>query len=387
MRAPSAEPSPKAASIRSPSQAWLMTMSRMPAATRASTWRASSERPPTWSSGLGTESVSGRMRSPRPAARIIARGAVSEGVAVTGLLPLDPVDQAREAGERVVAGQRPSQVAQHARHVVEVAVLAVTMRQPREDAQHLELALDAHPFVVAIEIAEVPGNRQPGRPGGLPVAHHPVDLAFLGPVDIRVAEQRNRVVGDRALDRILEVDDARPALLEDHQVAAVVVAMHMDDRLREDIVEQLVERRAQAVLLVVAERDATMAGDVPLGIKRELAREQRAVVGREAARPARRLDLHERRARLPVEPVRFATGVDTQALQIGGVAEILEQHEAPFEIGGEDARHAHAGGREHFRGVDEGGAVLGGRRRVHCDDAALAIAVDAEVAAEAGVVR
>src|SRR5690606_41081224 len=113
----------------------------------SSTWRASSERPPTWSSGLGTESVSGRMRSPRPAARIIARGAVSEGVAVTGLLPLDPVDQAREAGERVVAGQRPSQVAQHARHVVEVAVLAVTMRQPREDAQHLELALDAHPFV------------------------------------------------------------------------------------------------------------------------------------------------------------------------------------------------------------------------------------------------
>src|SRR5690606_550781 len=92
-------------------------------------------------------------------------------------------------------------------------------------------------------------------------------------------------------------------------------------------------------------------------------------------------------ARLPVEPVRFAPGVDTQALQIGGVAEILEQHEAPFEIGGEDARHAHAGGREHFRGVDEGGAVLGGRRRVHCDDAALAIAVDAEVAAEAGVVR
>src|SRR5690606_34564972 len=207
--------------MRAPSQAWLMTMSSMPAPTRASMWRAISERPPTSSRGFGMVSVSGRIRSPRPAARIIARKGDSEGVADTGSIRLDTVDQAGQPGERPVAGHRATQVAEHPRHVVEVAMLAVTMRQAREDAEHLQLALHAHPFVVAVEVAEVAGHGQPGRPGGFPVAHHPVDLAILGPVDVGIAKQRNEVIGDGAFDRVLEVEDAGAVAFEDHQVAAV----------------------------------------------------------------------------------------------------------------------------------------------------------------------
>ncbi len=49
-----------------------MTISRKPAAARRSRCQTISGLPPATSSGLGVWSVSGRMRSPRPAARIIA---------------------------------------------------------------------------------------------------------------------------------------------------------------------------------------------------------------------------------------------------------------------------------------------------------------------------
>src|SRR5690606_17896952 len=282
MRAPRAPPSPRARSIFAPSQAWLTTMSRMPAATSASTWRAISERPPTSSSGLGTVSVSGRMRSPRPAARIIARGE-SEGVADTRRIPLDPVDEAREPRERAVAGQRPAQVAQHTRHVVEVAVLAVAMREPGEDAEHLELALHAHPFVVAVEVGEIGRHRQPRGAGGIPVANHPVHLALLRPVHVGIPKERDGVVRNGAFDRVLEVEDAGTVRVEHHQVAAVVVPVHMDDGLREDGVQQMVEGGAKPAPLVVVEDDTAVARDIPLGVEGEFPLEQGPVVGGKAA--------------------------------------------------------------------------------------------------------
>ena len=54
----------------------LITSSRMPAAASFSIWCWMRGLPPTHSSGLGQASVRGRMRSPRPAARIMARLAV-----------------------------------------------------------------------------------------------------------------------------------------------------------------------------------------------------------------------------------------------------------------------------------------------------------------------
>src|SRR5450756_596586 len=49
-----------------------MTISRIPARTRFSMCQAINGLPPTSNSGLGVRSVSGRMRSPRPAASSIA---------------------------------------------------------------------------------------------------------------------------------------------------------------------------------------------------------------------------------------------------------------------------------------------------------------------------
>ena len=49
-----------------------MTTSRTPKSRSAARWYSISRWPPTSSSGFGSRSVSGRMRSPRPAARIMA---------------------------------------------------------------------------------------------------------------------------------------------------------------------------------------------------------------------------------------------------------------------------------------------------------------------------
>ena len=67
-----AAPLPSAASIFAPSQAWLITISVKPAALRRRRCQPISGSPPAWSRGLGQVSVSGRMRSPRPAANIMA---------------------------------------------------------------------------------------------------------------------------------------------------------------------------------------------------------------------------------------------------------------------------------------------------------------------------
>jgi hypothetical protein len=55
------------------SQAWLITIRSHPARCSFSTCHCSSGLPPTSSRTFGSRSLSGRMRSPRPAASIIAR--------------------------------------------------------------------------------------------------------------------------------------------------------------------------------------------------------------------------------------------------------------------------------------------------------------------------
>ena len=65
-------PSPNVASICAPSHAWLITIWLMPAARRRRKCQPISGSPPASNNGLGVRSVSGRIRSPRPAASIMA---------------------------------------------------------------------------------------------------------------------------------------------------------------------------------------------------------------------------------------------------------------------------------------------------------------------------
>src|SRR5215470_17501505 len=118
-----------------------MTRSTKPAATSRWICQTMSGLPPTSSSGFGTASDSGRIRSPRPAARIIAFiGGLLERVAGHWTAILERVEKLRERRKVAVARARASEIAQHARHVLEIAVLAVAVAQPREDPEHLDLS-------------------------------------------------------------------------------------------------------------------------------------------------------------------------------------------------------------------------------------------------------
>src|SRR5690606_39466695 len=112
---------------------------------------------------------------PRPAARFIARIVAlpaSEGVAggtrraagsaVAGTL-LDVLHQPRKRVELAIAARGPQRVAEHARHVGDIAVLAVAVTQTGKDAEHLQVALQPHPLEVPVERGEVSGDRQAVR--------------------------------------------------------------------------------------------------------------------------------------------------------------------------------------------------------------------------------
>src|SRR5688572_24527960 len=154
MRAPCREPSPSSRSTCSARCETLTTSSLRPARASRSTRWAISGRPATGSSGFGTRSVSGRMRSPRPAARIIAF-TLSLRAARRRVAPLEIIHQARKRRELAIALGDGARVTHEARSVLEIAGFAVAEMDAREDAQDLQVALQPHPFEVAVEGAEI----------------------------------------------------------------------------------------------------------------------------------------------------------------------------------------------------------------------------------------
>ena len=137
-------------------------------------------------------------------------------------------------------------------------------------------------------------DRQAGAARRLPVADRPVELLLLVPRDEGVAQQRGDVVGDRAADRVLEVEDAR-IRRRDHQVARHPVAVHGHLRLGQRARDQLIARRRPHNRLGARPGGAAFARDAPLGKERELAPEQGVVVGRQ--RRARNVASASARAR------------------------------------------------------------------------------------------
>src|SRR3954470_10292219 len=178
--------------------------------------------PRTSSSGLGVVSVSGRMRSPRPAARTIAFTSApppaSERVPGLALLAREVGEQAGERSELGVALAGPAQVTHDERLVLQVGLLAVAVEKPGEDADDLELALRSHPFEIAVEGGEVARHRQARPARGFPVADGPIEHPLLVPFYVGVAQERHQIVRDRPVYGVLEIEDPGTGLAH-HQVA------------------------------------------------------------------------------------------------------------------------------------------------------------------------
>src|SRR3954464_14356958 len=122
--------------------------------------------PPTLTIAFGTVSVSGRNRSPLPAARIMARMDARS-------LAFQFVQQTGQRSKRGVALADVPGVADEPRRIGQVLGLAVAIVDAREDAEHLEMALQPHPFEGTPEFAEVRGYRQGRGARFLPIPHRP----------------------------------------------------------------------------------------------------------------------------------------------------------------------------------------------------------------------
>src|SRR3954447_7863381 len=169
-----------------------MTISQKPARLRFFRWNSISALPPARSNGLGTASVNGRMRSPRPAARIIAlNDSFSESVAgirVRRLGALPFIKQREQRFQLAVAFASLAQILLHQREVVKICAFAVAVVKAGEYRQNLYMALHAHPFEVAVEVRKILRQRQPELPRLLPVTDHPVQYPLLVPADVRILE-------------------------------------------------------------------------------------------------------------------------------------------------------------------------------------------------------
>ena len=101
------------------------------------------------------------------------------------------------------------------------------------------MALHAHEFVPAVEGVELGGHGQAGGAGFFPVADDEVESEFFFPFDKGVAQQGDEIVADRAVQGVLEVENAGAAVGK-HDVAHDKVAVDEDFGLRFDFGQQRV---------------------------------------------------------------------------------------------------------------------------------------------------
>src|SRR3546814_11773537 len=92
-------------------------------------------------------------------------------------------------------------------HVIQIVMLTIAMRQPGKYTQYAQVALQAYPFVSAMKVDEIGGNRHPGRFGGFPVAYGPIQLLRLFPRGARIHNQRRDGVADRPAQAIQNVNE------------------------------------------------------------------------------------------------------------------------------------------------------------------------------------
>ncbi len=241
------------------------------------------------------------------------------------------------------------------------------------------MALQADPVAVAAELRPV-RHGESGRRGALMVgAQAPLD-ALGRPAHEGVLEQADGIVGERAVDRVLEIEHAGIGPAQ-HQVARHVVAVHVDLGLGQGGIDQQAELAFQGAPPGRVQAQAEMASEIPVGEQVQLAPQQRLVVQRQHCRTAGPLPDDERVDGITEQRVGI---VRRDRLQHGLHTEVGQQQVAGFEVLAEHLGHMHPGLAQQSGDVQERAAVLLRRRGIHHDPAARAV-TDAEVAAEAGV--
>ena len=144
--------------------------------------------------------------------------------------------------------------------------------------------------------------------------------AVYRPGHIAIAKQCDEVVGDRATDRVLKIQDPgiRTASADaHHEIARVIVAMDEHARLRERFRDQHIEDLVHCVLIGLVQHQAEMTIAEPLREQAHFPAQEHFIVRRQlrSLGPAIRLDLHESVHRVVVEAIRIAAGIDLHEIR------------------------------------------------------------------------
>ena len=221
------------------------------------------------------------------------------------------------------------------------------------------------------------------------VTHAAAESTLRAVVDSIRASGVTQAEVDRAMHGILKVYDTgieSAGFRNQHQVARVVIAVHVHPRLREAARDDRVERAVEHLPLRRRQRDAEMARDVPVREQRELAPQQGVVVGRQRAFPRGELPAQQRFDRIAKQGIGV---VVREFVDVGAAAEVGEQQEAQSRLPRVNARHVEPGLRHQGGDPDEGGRVFAVGRRVHRDQRRLrrVAGPHAEVAPETRIRR
>ena len=106
--------------------------------------------------------------------------------------------------------------------VIQIARLAVAQPESGENAQHLDMPLQAHQIEPGPPLA--PFAR--GHADGITITRQiAIQCGLVEPV-IAIAQQRHQVVGDRTAHGILKIQHPQIATAVEQQIAAVIVAVN-----------------------------------------------------------------------------------------------------------------------------------------------------------------
>ena len=145
---------------------------------------------------------------------------------VGGVGELARIEAAQERERRV--GEVALKIARDPRDMSEIAALAVTFRQSGKDAEDLRVTLGAKRRIERTEL--IARKMRTLRISGGTVASELVTFKRFRNVEPRVLEKRYEVVGKRASQRILEVEQSHALhafpVGQPHQVRRVVIAQH-----------------------------------------------------------------------------------------------------------------------------------------------------------------
>ncbi len=247
------------------------------------------------------------------------------------------------------------------------------------------MALQPHPFEVAIKGGEIRRDRKRSAPRSRPVARYPLAHARLVPAHEGIAKQRDQVVSDGPEDRILEIENARIGIAE-HEIARHVIAMHVDLRLRQRASRERREERLHRFARERVRRHIEVTPEIPLREERQLTLEENVVIRRQTIRAARALQRNQRRDGIGEQAIGI---VVVERLEVRCRAEVGQQEETALHILRQHLGHVESRLAHQLGDANERPTVLAFRRRVHHDPAAGAVARASlghpKVAAKAGV--